>query len=642
MRIVFVTQAADPAHPVLAATLPKIRALASRVDEVVVIGESVVADALPANCRAKSFAATSQAGRGARYLAALAPELAQRPVAVVAHMAPVFAVLAAPVARPFRVPLLLWFTQQAGGPALQAAERVVDKLLTVDLRSVPLRSSKVRAIGHGIDVAALQCVPERRPPLRRLLGLGRYAPVKGWDTALRALTELPDATLSLHGPVLTEGDEVERPRLERLAAELGVGDRVTFGDEIPYAQVPQLFGLADALVNATRGNAADKVVYEAAGACLPVFAASPVFDTLLPESLRFHGDYPSSLAEKIRNYDGGAGPALRSIVEAEHSADHWAERVLEEAGMRAARPLRVARALPPAARRRAEAQVGCARIGRRPSRACGGTDGWPTGDEHFRLVGPARPQMLDGALFYLLLPFPHPRELRAFRPDAALVQGVHEVVAFLARPLLRTRADEGDPRRAGRLARGDAALRLAAPAASESDQRRVRAVRSARCRRGAHRVDADHRPRRVSRREPAAVFPSYVDAEAFLERPPAPLPVRPRAVFVGVLERYKAFDTLAEAWRRAAPQVPDATLHIVGEGTLGDRAGQLVAELPAQTEWSHRLAAEEVAAAMDDSWLFCLPSRSEGLPRVALEAACRGRAIVGGNRAGIPDVVKHE
>ncbi len=72
--------------------------------------------------------------------------------------------------------------------------------------------------------------------------------------------------------------------------------------------MPQLFGLADALVNATRGNAADKVVYEAAAACLPVFAASPVFDTLLPEGLRFHGDYPSSLAEKIRSYEGGAGP----------------------------------------------------------------------------------------------------------------------------------------------------------------------------------------------------------------------------------------------------------------------------------------------------------------------------------------------
>jgi glycosyltransferase involved in cell wall biosynthesis len=38
----------------------------------------------------------------------------------------------------------------------------------------------------------------------------------------------------------------------------------------------------------------------------------------------------------------------------------------------------------------------------------------------------------------------------------------------------------------------------------------------------------------------------------------------------------------------------------------------------------------------------CLPSRSEGLPRVALEAACRRRAIIGGDRAGIPDVVHHE
>src|SRR5205823_15015570 len=68
--------------------------------------------------------------------------------------------------------------------------------------------------------------------------------------------------------------------------------------------------------------------------------------------------------------------------------------------------------------------------------------------------------------------------------------------------------------------------------------------------------------------EPAAVFPSYVDAEAFLERPPEPLPERPRAVFVGVLERYKAFDTLAEAWRLAAPRVPGATLHVVGDGSL--------------------------------------------------------------------------
>ena len=189
----------------------------------------------------------------------------------------------------------------------------------------------MRAIGHGIDVAALPCVPERRPPLRRLLALGRYAPVKGWENVLGALGELPDATLTLHGPMLTDADREYRPRLERLAGELAVRDRVSFCDEVPYAQVPQLLGLADALVNATRGNSADKVVYEAAASCLPVFAASPVFDTLLPDALRFHGDYPSSLADRIRAYEPFDRQALRSRVEAEHSVEHWADRVLEEA-----------------------------------------------------------------------------------------------------------------------------------------------------------------------------------------------------------------------------------------------------------------------------------------------------------------------
>ena len=263
--------------------------------------------------------------------------------------------------------------------------------------------------------------------------------------------------------------------------------------------------------------------------------------------------------------------------------------------------------------------------------------GYPIGDEHFHLVGPA--QALDGPLFYTLLPWRIARELRSFRPQAALVQGVHETVAFLAaRQLVGVETKvildvQGDWHEATRLY-GSSFRRLLNPM---NDATAPLAVRGA----DAVRTVSTQTTGLVRALgvEPAAVFPSYVDADAFLSRPPAPLPGRPRAVFVGVLERYKAFDTLTEAWRCAATQVPDAVLHVVGEGTMRDRAEQLVADLPEQTKWSQRLSAEEVAAAMDDAWLVCLPSRSEGLPRVALEAACRGRAIVGGNRAGIPDVV---
>ena len=45
MRLVVVTQQVDPSSPVLGATVPKLRALAARVDELVVLTDSAVDDA---------------------------------------------------------------------------------------------------------------------------------------------------------------------------------------------------------------------------------------------------------------------------------------------------------------------------------------------------------------------------------------------------------------------------------------------------------------------------------------------------------------------------------------------------------------------------------------------------------------------
>src|SRR2546423_851175 len=55
--------------------------------------------------------------------------------------------------------------------------------------------------------------------------------------------------------------------------------------------------------------------------------------------------------------------------------------------------------------------------------------------------------------------------------------------------------------------------------------------------------------------EPAAEFPAFMDLERFLG-PTAPLPEQPAALFVGVLERYKDIEGLAQAWRLAAPRLP--------------------------------------------------------------------------------------
>jgi glycosyltransferase involved in cell wall biosynthesis len=85
--------------------------------------------------------------------------------------------------------------------------------------------------------------------------------------------------------------------------------------------------------------------------------------------------------------------------------------------------------------------------------------------------------------------------------------------------------------------------------------------------------------------------------------------------------------------------VPEASLRIVGDGRHRDVATALVRDLPAQVTWDRRLETPAVVQALDDAWLLLLASRSEGTPRVVLEALCRGRAVVGARAGGIPDVV---
>ncbi len=272
-------------------------------------------------------------------------------------------------------------------------------------------------------------------------------------------------------------------------------------------------------------------------------------------------------------------------------------------------------------------------------RVLASSDGGRGTDSRFRLVRPVRPRALDGAAFYALLPFRIARELRAFRPDAVLAQGAQEAgLALMGRRLARMRtpviADiHGDPAAPARLYGSPSRKALAplADALARYGLRRADGVRTI-----SAYTSGLVRELGV---EPTAEFAAFMDLEPFLETELAPLPERPTALFVGVLERYKAVDVLAEAWRLAAPRLPDASLHLVGRGTLRDVAERLVAELPAQTAWRESISTAEVVRALDAATVLVLPSRSEGLGRVVIEAFCRGRGVVGTRVGGIPDLV---
>jgi glycosyltransferase involved in cell wall biosynthesis len=325
-KLIVLTQRIDPEDPVLGATVSKVRALAARADELVVLCDAAVHDALPANVRVHEFGARTQVGRGARFEAALARELSPRPDGVFAHMVPLFAVLAAPLVRPLRIPLVLWYTHWKAHSVLRAADRVSTAITSVDPRSYPLPSSKLHAIGHGIDVSEFPCSNAPDGDALQLLVLGRYSPAKGLEQILRGvdLARERGVEIELEAHGTDAGWEDYRRSLDAAA-----GNRIRLDGPIPHDEVAAAFARSHALVNNMRAGAPDKVVYEAAAACLPVLASNPVFDELLPAELRFERERPETLAERLVALDRRRRPELREAVRARHSVDTWADGIIE-------------------------------------------------------------------------------------------------------------------------------------------------------------------------------------------------------------------------------------------------------------------------------------------------------------------------
>lgn len=343
-RLVFITQRVDPDDPILGATVAKITALARRFDEVVVVTDSAVAGALPPNCRVRTFAATTRVGRGLRFSRAIIAELGRRPrpVAVLAHMCPIYAVLAAPLVRPFGTRVLLWYAQWHPTRMLAFAARCSTYIVSVDSQSVPIQSAKVVGIGHGIDVAQFTSAADTATfPPYELVALGRYSGSKGLEVIVQAVRvardDGVDVRLRCHGTSTMAGERETLAGLDRLVGHLGLEGTVVLGGPIPRGEVPALLSRAWALVNNTRSGAPDKVVYEACAAGLPILVSSPPVGTLVDDldpRLRFPPDDAEALAVAIgelaragADARAALGATLRERVEEAHSTDSWADAI---------------------------------------------------------------------------------------------------------------------------------------------------------------------------------------------------------------------------------------------------------------------------------------------------------------------------
>ena len=109
-----------------------------------------------------------------------------------------------------------------------------------------------------------------------LLFVGRIQPLKGLDVAVRALGALEDAraVLVVVGGASGREGRTEIERIGKLAATLGVADRIRFTDPQPHHMLSTYYRAADVVLVPSRSESFGLVALEAAACGTPVVAAA--------------------------------------------------------------------------------------------------------------------------------------------------------------------------------------------------------------------------------------------------------------------------------------------------------------------------------------------------------------------------------
>ena len=336
MRLLFFVQMLDADDANLGFIVQWARALAREVDELVVVSLETRSFDIAGNARVLSLGKEDGASKSLQTLC-LASHLGREILggkvdAVLAHMAPVYAVVSTPFALPGRIPIFTWYTHRHVSTMLRWAEKCSRLCFTASEASFRLPSGKKRVMGHGIDLEQFSRRPNllaERPGPMRLLSASRLSPVKRVDVLLEALSGLEgDWTLDLAGGAPLRSQRPYEDRVFELARSLG--ERVRILGAVSHQEMPRLLGDADVFVNLSATGSLDKGVLEAMAVGCTVLTGNEAFSDLLQKT-RERTFLDEVSVESVRARLSSLMTCSRSVLQQDQ--DLLYDRVRQEHGL---------------------------------------------------------------------------------------------------------------------------------------------------------------------------------------------------------------------------------------------------------------------------------------------------------------------
>lgn len=310
-RLLLFNLATDSDDPVLGFTSAWINAFAQQTEAVYVITMRAGRIDLPQNVRVSSVGKERGYGelhRAAQFYRQLWRVLrTQRIDACFSHMIPVFSVLAAPLLRLYRVPLVTWYAHPQLSVTLKLAHYASDHMVSSLSGAYPYRRDKLSVIGQGIDTELF--TPDSgaadEPPI--ILCAGRLSPVKDHPTLLRAVALLraqvqrPFRVVIVGQPLGSDAAQYVA-QLHQLVDRWRLGDVVSFAPAVPGHALAQWYRRCTVHVNLTPAGFGDKVAWEAMSCARVCVAANSGFrDTMgqYADALLFRPGDAGHLAERL-------------------------------------------------------------------------------------------------------------------------------------------------------------------------------------------------------------------------------------------------------------------------------------------------------------------------------------------------------
>jgi glycosyltransferase involved in cell wall biosynthesis len=148
---------------------------------------------------------------------------------------------------------------------------------------------------------------------------------------------------------------------------------------------------------------------------------------------------------------------------------------------------------------------------------------------------------------------------------------------------------------------------------------------------------------------PAFLFPAWTDIDIFQRAgrlgTAKRTPKNPYILYCGLIGKPKGVHHLVYSFARIAPYFPQVQLIIAGRAENDFYMNELKssiarANLTERVLFRDEASQTEVAEWMAEASMFVLPSLSEGLPRVALEAMATGTPVIASRVGGIPELIQ--